>query len=411
MKKILWAVVMIFLSLTPAWAAGQWESQGNFYFLTKNTRESFSATGAGANKFLSKYLTYDGVDFLVKGADDWQDYGRLDLQDRHLVSLPIRPGMTLDEVHFLASGNFGNSYEHDPMLHAYGDQYFYATVTVIFAYEDGVYKSLSVPVFWDWFHLPPMEWSKDGARIKSVGNNPARRDCSLYHLWFANPRPTQPVKDLLVMDSWLRDRPFSDIFAVTLRTSDKLEAVPQADMRFKPSVATADRQAADTRSEWTFDKDLDGWVRGSSDNWDVQVSWQVESYGHKGVVDLPACNWAGDKFSWVENKVSLPDGERSGMRFSRHSAVFSEPGQQWSDGLLRVVIKSASAPETVYEKVTSGEWTTETVDLSKYKGQTVIIRLENHGGGQVKLGLLTSPACDGEDALIDDIRLVRGLSP
>jgi hypothetical protein len=315
--------------------------------------------------------------------------------------------MRLDEVHFLASGNFGNSYEHDPLLRSYGDQYFYATVTVIFAYQDGDYRSLAVPVFWDWFHLPPVEWSQDGARIKAIGNNPARRDCSLYHVWFVNPRPTEPIKDLLVMDSWLGDRPFSDIFAVTLRSSDKLAAIPKVDLQFKFPATNADGQAADARTAWSFEKDLDGWVRGASENWDVSASWQAEGYGQKGIVDIPACNWAGDKFSWIEKKVALPDWDRIAMQFLRHSAVLSEPGKQWSDGLLRVVIKSRSAQDTAYEKIYSGQWNMETVDLSKYKGQTVIIRFEDHGAGQVRLGLLTSPACDGEDALIDDIRLVK----
>jgi hypothetical protein len=193
MKKIFCSVVLLSLSALPCWAAVAWENQGNSYFLTKDTRENFSATGAGANKFPTKYLSYDGVDFLVKGNADWTDYGRLDLQSHHLFAIPIRIGMKVEEVHFLASGNFGNSYEHDSLLRSYGDQYFYATVTVLFAYEDGVYKTLSVPVFWDWFHLPPVEWSKDGAWIKAIGNNPARRDCSLYHMGFKNPRPAVPV--------------------------------------------------------------------------------------------------------------------------------------------------------------------------------------------------------------------------
>jgi hypothetical protein len=226
-------------------------------------------------------------------------------------------------------------------LSAYGDQYFYATVTVLFAYQDGTYRSLSVPVFWDWFHLPPVEWSKGGASIKSVGNNPARRDCNMYHLWFVNPRPSEPVKDLLVTDSWLGDRPFSDIFAVTVKSSDKLDTVPRVDMKFKPPEKNADGEIADTKSEWTFDKDLGGWVKGSSDNWDVEVSWQAESFGHKGVVDIPACNWAGDKYSWIEKKVALPDWEKIEMQFSRHSAVMSDPGQQWSDGLLFTAARGA----------------------------------------------------------------------
>ncbi len=281
MRKTFCTAAVIFLFLGTSWgAAPQWESQGNSYFLTKNTREDFSATGAGANKFLSKYLTYDGVDFLVKGADDWQDYGRLDLQKDHPFAVPIRHGMKLEEIHFLASGNFGNSYEHDPMLHFYGDKYFYATVTVIFAYEDGTYKALSVPVFWDWFHLPPVVWSKDGAKIKAVGSNPVRKDCSLYHIWFVNPRPEQPVKDLLIVDSWLSDIPFSDIFALTVKSSDKLEAVPKMDRQFKPSATNADGQTADTKTEWTFNKGLDGWSAA------LQIIGTQRPFGRRRVMDI-----------------------------------------------------------------------------------------------------------------------------
>ena len=213
------------------------------------------------------------------------------------------------------------------------------------------------------------------------------------------------------MDSWVGDRPFSDIFAVTLKSSDKLEALPKADMKFKPAPANADGQAADTHSAWTFDKDLDGWLKGASDNWDADVSWQAEAYGHKGVVNIPACNWAGNKFSWIEKKISLPDGEKLQMQFLRHSAQLSPLDKKWSDGLLKVIIKSTSAQDTVYEKLYSGEWNMETVDLSKYKGQTLIIRFENYGAGEVRLGASTSPACDGEDTLIDDIRLTNSASP
>ena len=45
---------------------------------------------------------------------------------------------------------------------------------------------------------------------------------------FKNPRADQPVKDVLLMDSWLQDKPFSDIFAVTLKSSDTLDASPRA---------------------------------------------------------------------------------------------------------------------------------------------------------------------------------------
>ena len=227
MKKMLCIAVVLFFPLTVAWAAQQWESQGNFYFLAKNTKESFSASGAGANKFLSKYLTYDGVDFLVKGADDWQDYGRLNLGDNNMFLVPLRGGMKVEEIHFLASGDYGNSYEHDALLRLYGENYYYSVLTVTFAYQDGTYKILSAPVFWDWFHLPSVGWSKDGVKSKVVGVNPMRKDCTMYHISFANPRPTQPIKDILVSDSWLSDRPFSDVFALTIRSADTMPAIKE----------------------------------------------------------------------------------------------------------------------------------------------------------------------------------------
>lgn len=226
-KKILCIAVSILLFQTISWAAPQWESQGDLYFLAKNTRDGFSAMGAGANKFPSKYLSYDGVDFLVQGADDWQDYGRLDLGDNKMFLVPLRSGMKVEEVHFLASGDYGNSYDHDPLLRLYGENYYYSVLTVTFVYQDGAYKILSAPVFWDWFHLPSVGWSKDGVTSKVVGVNPVRQNCTMYHISFANPRPAQPVKDILVSDSWVSDRPFSDVFALTIRSSDIMQAIPK----------------------------------------------------------------------------------------------------------------------------------------------------------------------------------------
>lgn len=226
MKKILSVIATVFLPLAlfftglPVCLAGEWERQGDYYYLSKDTRQNFSLPGAGPNQFAHKYLKYDGINFLVRGASHWIDYGRLNLEGNNIFSLPISAGIKVEEVHFLAGGNYGNSYEHDGLMRLYGDKYFYATLTVIFVYEDGVYKEMSVPVFWDWFSLGPGSWSKDGARIKSLGENPVRKKCSMFHISFTNPRKDEPVKDILVMDSWIADRPFSDVFAVTLKSGD-----------------------------------------------------------------------------------------------------------------------------------------------------------------------------------------------
>lgn len=226
LKKILCIVIMVIFPVI-AWAGTVWEKQGNYYYLTKENRDNFSLEGAGPNIFPRKYLKYNGVDFLVRGAPDWKDYGRLNLEGNNMFLLPIRSGMKVDEVHFLAGGNYSNSYEHDASMRLFGDKYFYATLSLTFIYEDGIYKELSVPVFWDWFHLGHGTWSRYGAAITALGDNPVRKDCSMFHVSFTNPRPAEPVKDILLSDSWLDDRPFSDVFAVTVKSSDTLEAMPK----------------------------------------------------------------------------------------------------------------------------------------------------------------------------------------
>jgi len=220
-------MAVMFLFPLSAWAGAVWEKQGDFYYLTKENRDNFSLEGAGPNIFARKYLTYDGVDFLVRGAPEWKDYGRLNLEYNNISTLPIPSGTKVDQVHFLAGGNYSNSYEHDALMRLYGDKYFYATLTLIFVYQDGAYREFSVPVFWDWFHLGLGTWSKDGAKINSLGDNPVRKDCSMFHISFVNPRPSEPVKDILLTDSWISDRPFSDVFAVTIKSSDTLEAKPK----------------------------------------------------------------------------------------------------------------------------------------------------------------------------------------
>jgi len=229
MKNLIGALILTVLLITPSWGSTQpWESKGDLYFLTKDTRENFSAVGAGPNKFSSKYLTYDGIDFLVKGSGVWRDYGRLNLGNNNIFRVPVRSGMKINEIHLLASGNYGNSYKSDLLLRMYGENYYYAVVNLIFVYQDGTYKNLSAPVFWDWFHLPSVGWTKNGVISKVVGNNPVRQDCTMYHLKFTNPKPNQPIKDVLISDSWLSDQPFSDVFALTVRSSDAMPARPKS---------------------------------------------------------------------------------------------------------------------------------------------------------------------------------------
>ncbi len=406
MKKILFAVLIALFPITVSWASVQWEKQGNFYFLAKNDRRIFSRACAGANKFGTKDVKYEGVDFLVRGQEGWKDYGRVDLTGDNLFSLPIKPGVKIEELHFLAGGNYGNSYKNDKLLSLYGDNYFYAVLTVIFSYENGTYKSRSVPVFWDWFHLGQREWAKDGARIKNVGNNPVRKDCSMYHISFSNPLPEEPLKDIIITDSWISDFPFSEVFAITIKSGDTFASAAKEDKQYPISVNSVAKQTPDTKTEWLFDKGFDGWISGSSQNWDANVDWQADAYQRKGVVSIPACNWGGDKFSWIEKKISLPDWGSIKLQFLRHSLVYSELVKRWSDGLLKVIIMASGANDVVYEKVYSADWQLESADISRYAGKVVVVRFENHAGGNVSLSETTSPLCDGEDALVDDIKLI-----
>ncbi len=228
MQKSWYLTLLIFLTLGSLAVAQQWEAQGNFYFLSKN-KANFSVSAPGSNKLPSKYLSYDGVDFLVRGPADWQDYGRLNIGNNSFFQVPLRQGMKISALHFLASGDYGNSYLHDRLLKLYGENYFYSVLTVTWAYQDGTYKVLSAPVFWDWFHLPSVTWSKDGIKVKPVGINPVRPKCTMYHISFDNPRPMQPIKDILISDSWVSDQPFSDVFSLTISSMDKMEAAPRKD--------------------------------------------------------------------------------------------------------------------------------------------------------------------------------------
>ncbi len=221
MKKLsLLAFLFLTLTVSPSAASGQWENKGDYFFLAK-TQENFPATGAGSNSFASRFLSYEGVDFLVKAPDDRRDYGRIDLTGNKIFSIPIPAGSRIEELHLLAGGGYGNSYKDDPILKLYGENYYYSTITATFAYEDGSFQSLSVPVFWDWFHLGTREWARSGARIKGLGDNPVRPKCSMYHITFDNPAPGKALRSILISDSWLENFPFSDIFAVTVKSQDK----------------------------------------------------------------------------------------------------------------------------------------------------------------------------------------------
>jgi hypothetical protein len=226
-RKILSSLLLFFLTGTLAWAAPSWEKQGNFYYLAKNDKQHFSAPGAGPNTFESKYVSYNKVDFLVRGKKEWKDYGRLNLGGNNLFIFPIKPGTKVEEIHFLAGGNYGNSYKEDFLLKLYGENYYYGTISLTFVYQDNTYRGLSVPIFWDWFHLGLGAWKREGAQMRSLGENPVRPKCNMYLISFTNPRPQEPLQAILLNDSWVQDLPYSDIFALTIKSSDSIEALPR----------------------------------------------------------------------------------------------------------------------------------------------------------------------------------------
>ena len=109
-------------------------------------------------------------------------------------------------------------------------------------------------------------------------------------------------------------------------------------------------------------------------NWDSESYWQEESFGRKGVVIIPACNWGGDKFSWIEKKASLPFWQKISLQFYRHSAAYSEFVRQWTDGLLRVIVKSAAGTQVVlHGKLYSGEWSLEAVVVFFVTGERLLL--------------------------------------
>ncbi|MDD5042979.1 MAG: hypothetical protein PHV40_04890 [Candidatus Omnitrophica bacterium] len=221
LKKVFCAILLVMMPAA-CWAMELWERQNDLYFLAKN-KINFALPGAGPNLFAQKFLQYDGIKFLVKGPAEWKDYGRLNLEGNNIFVMPIKEGFKVNEVHFLAGGNYSNSYEHDSLMRLFGDKYFYSTLSIILVYEDGIYKEISAPIFWDWFRIGRGTWSRGGATVISLGENPVREKCSMFHISFLNPWPNKPLKSILVTDSWISDKPFSDVFAVTLKSSDIME--------------------------------------------------------------------------------------------------------------------------------------------------------------------------------------------
>ncbi len=310
-------------------------------------------------------------------------------------------------MHILTGGNIGNQYISDEILKKFGDSYFYTTFTLVFVYDDDTYQFLSAPVLWDWRASFLNQWKAEKVMVTYAGQNPVRQDAGIFHISFFNPEPAKNVKNILLSDGWLRDYPYSDIFAVTLKSQDYLAAIPKKDIAFSlPEKKSAQDMGPDTRNSWDFANDFDGWISGCSDSWDAEAEWTKESYGQKGAATLPACLWGADKYTWIEKKISIPPWGELKLEFSRHSGSFSNFSGQWSDGLLKVIVFYNGNEYVVYERLYSGDWCKEWIDLGKYKGETVVIRFENHGGGKVTIGEYNSPTCDGEEAIISEIKLI-----
>lgn len=136
-------------------------------------------------------------------------------------------GAIVEEAHLLIGGNIGNVYGGEiPPEYAYliGTQDLWGEIYVTFNYEDSTSETLSVSIPWDW--LPPSDWTGTYTYRKYVGRNPAR--CSwcpqvtMFDAVFTNPNPTKKVVSIKVSDDWVGVYPWSDVFALTLKSPNSL---------------------------------------------------------------------------------------------------------------------------------------------------------------------------------------------
>ncbi len=135
-------------------------------------------------------------------------------------------GAIVEEAHLLIGGNIGNVYlAETPPEYAYligtGDEW--GEIYVTFNYEDSTSETLSVSIPWDW-SSPPGDWTGTYAYRKYVGINPVRCSrCTMFEAGFINPNPTKKVISIRVSDDWVSWYPWSDVFALTVKSSDVLK--------------------------------------------------------------------------------------------------------------------------------------------------------------------------------------------
>ncbi len=418
MNKLI--IVILYVFLLPIWMVEvcmadsrynepAWEKEGDYYFLRKNTRDYFSGGSTEKRECATKYLTFNGIDFLVRDENKWDDCGKIELADNKICSLPVGDNKEIEELHLLIGGNIGNIYGNDEKLKQFGDSFFSSVVIAIFRYNDNTFKEASIPIFWDWASPSFDNWESNNARLIHLGKNILRKDgCSLYQASFTSLNNNKKMVNIILTDGWLSTYPSTDIVAVTIKSRDRLDSVLKKDLSFELSKSTPiEETKPDNKLKFGFEDGLQGWITGQSQNFSGKVNWNKELYGNKSVISIPAFNFREDHYSWMERKINLPSWQNIIMRFLRHSGAWSEYANCWTDGMLKVVLVRNDQEEVLYEKLYSGDWVVEEVDLSKFRDTMVTIRFEAHGAGNVTTSATTHPWCDGEEAIIDNIEIVK----
>ena len=145
---------------------------------------------------------------------------------------------------------------------------------------------------------------------------------------------------------------------------------------------------------WTFESSLDGWTPGTSSSGGGGGEVRAE----QGMAVLRGFENPDAANAWISREIDLPANAEQ-LRFRAQASCV--PGDE-HDSMLRVLISSgAGGTETLTDWLTVQQgpgFTSTSVSLSAYAGQTVTIRMEQKDEGQQEDSL-----AEAESVCIDDI--------
>ncbi len=192
-------------------------------------KTEYSFDGTNWNQYIGQFtITNEGTTAVYYRSTD--NAGNVESTKTQTIKIDKTPptitnGATVEEAHLLIGGNIGNVYlAETPSEYAYligsGDEW--GEIYVTFNYEDSTSETLSVSIPWDW-SSPPGDWTGTYAYRKYVGINPVRCSrCTMFEAGFINPNPAKKVMSIKVSDDWVSWYPWSDVFALTLKSADVL---------------------------------------------------------------------------------------------------------------------------------------------------------------------------------------------